>query len=109
MTLPASFWLVLSAALFSVGLYGVLTRRNAVGVLMSVELLLNAAAMNFVVFDAYGAPGRIDGQVMAVFVIAVAAAEVVVAMAVFVALYQLRRSIDVTHMNALRSEGVRHG
>lgn len=102
---PAAFWLVLSAALFSVGLYGVLTRRNAIGVLMAVELMLNAAALNFVAFNAYGAPGAVDGQVMAVFVIAVAAAEVVVAMAVFVALYQRRKSVDVTEMTALRNHG----
>lgn len=106
---PPAFWLILSAAVFSIGLYGVLTRRNAIGILMSVELLLNAAALNFVVFNAYGPAGRVDGQIMAVFIVAVAAAEVVVAMAVFVALYQLRRSVDVTQMNALRSEGVSHG
>ena len=103
-----SHWLVLTAALFAIGLYGMLTRRNAVGVLMSLELCLNAAAVNFVLFNRFLAPTaqggaeRLDGAVMAVFVIAVAAAEVVVGMAIFVAMYAERRTVDVTRLDALK-------
>ena len=60
-------WLVLSAILFSIGLYGLLTRRNAVGVLMAVELMLNSAALNFVVFNRYVAKASLDGHIMAIY------------------------------------------
>ena len=95
-------WLALSAVLFSIGLYGLLSRRNAVGILMAVELMLNSAALNFVIFNRFVAPGVVDGQVMAIFVIATAAAEVVVAMAILVALFRRRASIDVTRMDAMK-------
>jgi len=98
----AGHWLVLSAILFSVGLYGLLSRRNAVGVLMAVELMLNSAALNFVVFNRYVVPGQVDGQLMALFVIAVAAAEVVVGMAIFVALFRHRSTVDVTRMDIMK-------
>ena len=80
----------------------------AVGVLMSLELCLNAAAVNFVLFNRYLAPTaqggaeRLDGAVMTIFVIAVAAAEVVVGMAIFVAMYAERRTVDVTRLDALK-------
>jgi len=95
-------WLLLGAVLFSIGLYGLLTRRNAVGILIAVELMLNSAALNFVVFNRFVAPDLVDGQVMALFVIAVAAAEVVVGMAIFVALFRHRSTIDVNRMNAMK-------
>lgn len=95
-------WLALSSILFAIGLYGVLSRRNAVGILMAVELMLNSAAMNFVIFNRFVAPGGVDGQVMAIFVIAAAAAEVVVAMAILVALFRRRASIDVSRMDAMK-------
>ena len=95
-------WLVVSTLLFSIGIYGVLTRRNAVGILMSVELLLNSGALNFVVFDKYVAPGAVDGEIMAIFIIAVAAAEVVAGMAIFVALFRDRRTVDVTAMDMMK-------
>ncbi len=95
-------WVLLSLALFSVGIYGVLTRRNAVGLLISVELMLNAAAINLVVFNRYVAPAQVDGQVMAIFVMALAAAEVLVGMAILVMLFRKRKSADVTKMMGLR-------
>lgn len=95
-------WLVLSTVLFSIGLYGLLTRRNAVGVLMAVELMLNSAALNFVAFNKFVTPGAFDGQIMAIFVIAVAAAEVVVGMAIFVALFRLRQTVDVNRVDTLK-------
>jgi NADH-quinone oxidoreductase subunit K len=100
----ARHWLILSAILFSIGLYGLLTRRNAVGILMAVELMLNSAALNFVIFNRFVAPGTLDGQIMAIFVIAVAAAEVVVGMAIFVALFRYRSTVDVTRIDGLRHE-----
>ena len=98
----AIHWLVLSAILFSIGLYGLLTRRNAVGILMAVEVMLNSAALNFVVFNRFVAPATMDGQIMAIFIIAVAAAEVVVGMAIFVALFRLRSTVDVNRINTLK-------
>ena len=95
-------WLVLSAVLFSIGLYGLLTRRNAVGILMAVELMLNSAALNFVVFNQFVRPVSVDGQIMAIFIIAVAAAEVVVGMAIFVALFRIRATIDVNRMDTMK-------
>ena len=95
-------WLLLSAALFSIGLYGLLTRRNAVGILMSVELMLNSGALNFVVFNRFITPGVVDGQIMAIFVVAVAAAEAVIGMAIFVALFRHRATVDVTRMDSMK-------
>lgn len=94
-------YLVLSAALFALGLLGVLTRRNAVNVLMGVELILNSANLNLVAFARYGA-GQIAGQVFAVFVIVVAAAEVAVALAIVLTLYRLRRTPNLDAADSLR-------
>ena len=88
--------------LYAIGLYGLLTRRNAIAILMAVEIMLNAAALNFVVFNRYIAPNAIDGHIMAIFVIVMAAAEVVVGMAIVVALYRLRGTVDVNHMDAMK-------
>ena len=95
-------WLALSAVLFAIGLYGLLSRRNAVGILMAVEIMLNSAALNFVVFNRYIAPAALDGHIMALFIIAVAAAEIVVGMAIFVALFRNRATIDVNRMDAMK-------
>lgn len=95
-------WLTLCAVLYAIGLYGLLTRRNAIAILMAVEIMLNAAALNFVVFNRYIAPNTIDGHVMAIFVIVMAAAEVVVGMAIVVALYRIRATVDVNQMNSMK-------
>ena len=95
-------WLLLSTVLFGIGIYGVLTRRSAVGILIALELALNSAALNFVMFNSLLSPARVDGAIMAIFIIAVAAAEVVVAMAIFVSLHRHRGSMDVTDMTELR-------
>jgi NADH:ubiquinone oxidoreductase subunit K len=97
-----SEWLTLSAVLYAIGLYGLLTRRNAIAILMAVEIMLNAAALNFVVFNRYVSPELIDGHIMALFVIVMAAAEVVVGMAIVVALYRLRGTVDVNQMNSMK-------
>ena len=86
-------FLVLSAVLFSIGVYGVLARRNGVLVLMSIELILNAVNINLVAFGSY--VSSISGEVFALFVIAVAAAEVGVGLAILLLLYRNRRSVDL--------------
>jgi NADH:ubiquinone oxidoreductase subunit K len=94
-------YLVLSAALFSLGLLGLLTRRNAVHVLMSIELILNSANINLVAFSRYGT-GGLAGQLFAVFVIVVAAAEVAVALAIVLTLYRIKRTPNLDQANTLR-------
>ncbi len=93
-------FLLLAAALFCMGVYGVLTRRNGVMVLMSVELILNAVNINLVAFGAF--QDNIQGDVFAVFVIAVAAAEVGVGLAMVLLMYRNRRSIDFSEVDLLR-------
>ena len=93
-------FLLLAAALFCIGVYGVLTRRNGVMVLMSVELILNAVNINLVAFGAF--QDNIQGDVFAVFVIAVAAAEVGVGLAMVLLMYRNRRSIDFSEVDLLR-------
>ena len=98
-TLP--HYLTVSAALFTLGLLGVLTRRNAVNVLMGVELILNSANLNLVAFSRYGT-GNMQGQLFAVFVIVIAAAEVAVALAIVLTLYRLRRTPNLDEADFLR-------
>ena len=86
--------------LFMIGLYGVLTRTNPIVVLMSIELILNAANVNFVAFSAYN--GDIDGQVFALFSIAIAAAEVAVGLAILLALFERRKTIDLDEIDLLK-------
>lgn len=95
--------LVVGALLFSIGLYVALSRRNAVGVLMGIELMLNSVNLTLIGFSRFTtSPRPIDGQVFAVFVITVAAAEAAVALALAVSVYRLRSSIDVDDMNSLK-------
>ena len=94
-------YLVVSAALFCLGLLAVLTRRNAVNVLMGVELVLNSANLNLVAFSRYGS-GNLQGQLFAVFVIVIAAAEVAVALAIVLTLYRLRRTPNLDEADILR-------
>jgi NADH-quinone oxidoreductase subunit K len=94
-------YLLISAALFALGLLAVLTRRNAINVLMGVELILNSASLNLVAFSRYGA-GGIEGQLFVVFIIVVAAAEVAVALAIVLTLYRLLKSIDLEQADALK-------
>jgi len=95
-------WLVLSTILFSIGIYGVLCRKSALGVLIAIELMLNSAAINFIVFNRFISPATLDGALMVIFIIAVAAAEAVVAMAIFVAIFRSRKTVDVNKFNTMR-------
>ncbi len=95
--------LVVAALLFSVGLFVALSKRNAVGILMGIELMLNAVNLNLIGFARFvESPRPIDGQVFSIFVITVAAAEAAVALALAVAVYRLRQSIDVDRLNILK-------
>ncbi len=94
-------YLVVAAALFCLGLLAVLTRRNAVNVLMGVELILNSANVNLVAFSRFGA-GNLTGQMFAVFVIVIAAAEVAVALAIVLTLYRLRRTPNLDEADILK-------
>ena len=102
MTIPLSWFLVLVAALFSIGLYGVLSRRNAIGILMGIELMLNAVNINLVAFWRYLDTVRLTGQVFAIFVFAVAAAEVAVGLALVISIYRNRDTVVVEEIDLLK-------
>ena len=93
---------VLSAALFSIGLYGVLARRSAVLILLSIELMLNAVNINLVAFGAYADSVRSTGQIIAIFVITVAAAEVGLALAIILRLFRNRTSVNVDEVDLMK-------
>jgi NADH-quinone oxidoreductase subunit K len=91
----------LSAVLFALGIYCVLTRRNAIGILMGIELILNSANINYVAFARYG-NGGYDGQIFAIFVIMLAAAEAAIGLAIVLGIYQSFETIDVEATDRLR-------
>ena len=100
--IPLSWFLILSAALFSVGLFGVLARKNAVAILMGVELMLNAVNINLVAFWRYRAPELIAGQAFAIMVFAVAAAEVAVGLALIISIYRRRNTVVADEIDMLK-------
>ncbi|MGC8877948.1 MAG: NADH-quinone oxidoreductase subunit NuoK [Anaerolineae bacterium] len=102
MAIPLSWWLTVAAALFAIGLYGVLSRRNAIGVLLGIELMLNAANLNLVAFWRYVTPQALTGQVFAIFVIGIAAAEVAAGLAIIISAYRRRRTVVVDELNTMR-------
>ncbi len=104
MQVPLSWYLIVAAALFCIGLYGVLSRRNAIAILMGVELMLNAVNVNLLAFWRYGevARGTLAGQVFAIIVITVAAAEAAVGLALVIAVYRARRTVDVEEVELMK-------
>ncbi len=100
--IPLWMFLVVAALLFCIGSYGVLARRNAVAILMSVELMLNAVNINLVAFWRYLAPQDMSGQAFAAFVFVVAAAEAAVGLAILLFVYRTKRSVVVEDVNLLR-------
>jgi NADH:ubiquinone oxidoreductase subunit K len=94
-------YLIISAALFSLGIMCVLTRKNAVNVLMGVELMLNSANLNLVAFARFSA-GNLSGQLFAIFVIVVAAAEAAVALAIVLSMYRLAKTVNLDQANTLK-------
>jgi NAD(P)H-quinone oxidoreductase subunit 4L len=102
MQLQLEYFLLVGAALFCIGIYGLITSRNAVRVLMSIELLLNAVNINLMGFSNFLDPVNIKGQVFAVFVITVAAAEASVGLAIVLAIYRNRDTVDMEAFNLLK-------
>jgi NADH-quinone oxidoreductase subunit K len=100
--IPVSWYLIVAAALFCIGLYGVLSRRNAVGILMGIELMLNAVNVNLVAFWRYLDPTNSLGQVFVLFVLVVAAAEAAVGLALVIAIYRSRDTIIVEDMDVMK-------
>jgi len=100
MSIPMSWYLIVSAIIFTVGVTGVLIRRNPLIIFMSIELMLNAVNLSFIAFSHY--LDSVDGQMFVFLVLTVAAAEVVVGLAIIVSIFRTRRDIDVDDMNVLR-------
>lgn len=94
--------LFLSTALFFIGIYGFLTRRNLITMLMSIELILNSVNLNFIAFNKYLWPNQMDGLFFTLFIIAIAAAEAAVAIAIIINLYRSHNSIDVENAEDLK-------
>ncbi len=104
-TIPLVYYLTISAALFCLGLFGALARRNAIAVLMGIELMLNAVNINLVAFWRYGSPDPIGDQsgiVFALFVITLAAAEAAVGLALVIAIYRSRDTVNVEEIDLLK-------
>jgi NADH-quinone oxidoreductase subunit K len=100
--IPLSWYLALAAALFCIGFYGVLSRKNAVAILMGIELMLNAVNINLVAFWRYLSPENINGQVFAVVVFAVAAAEVAVGLALVISIYRRRKTVSAGEIDLMK-------
>ncbi|MBO8156646.1 MAG: NADH-quinone oxidoreductase subunit NuoK [Bacillaceae bacterium] len=99
---PAQGYLILALILFCIGLFGALTKRNTIIVLISIELMLNAVNLNLVAFSKYGIHPNITGQVFSLFSITIAAAEAAVGIAILLALYRNRRSVQINEMDTLK-------
>jgi len=97
---PLNYYLILSGILFVIGVIGVLVRRNAIIIFMSIELMLNAVNLTFIAFSRY--LNSIDGQIFVIMVMAVAAAEVVVGLALIIAVFRIKETINVDEVNILK-------
>lgn len=102
MSVGLEHYLILSAVLFCIGLYGALSRRNSVVILMCIELMLNAVNIALVAFSRYIVPLLVTGQVFAIFVMVVAAAEVAVGLAIIMTLYRSRETVDVEEVDLMK-------
>lgn len=102
LSVSLAHYLVLSAILFGIGLFGVLVKKNAISVLICIELMLNAVNINLIAFSKYVTPGDFIGQIFAIFVITVAAAEVGVGLAIIIAIYRNRLSVNLDDFDWLK-------
>lgn len=100
--IPLEAFLALSGILFAIGLYGVLARRNAILVLLSIEIMLNAVNINLLAFGAYRKPGDLTGQIFTIFVICIAAAEVALALGILLRLYRNRSTVNVDDIDGMK-------
>ncbi|HJW18393.1 MAG TPA: NADH-quinone oxidoreductase subunit NuoK [Flavisolibacter sp.] len=101
-TVPLTHILFVSTALFCIGMYGLFTRRNLITMLMAIELILNSVNINFVAFNKYLYPDKLDGIFFVIFIITIAAAEAAVAIAIIINLYRTHQSIDVEDATELK-------
>ena len=101
-TIPLSYFLVVSTLMFFIGIYGFLTRKNLITILMSVELILNSVNINFVAFNRYLFPNELQGHFFSLFIIAVAAAEAAVAIAIIISVYRQYTNIDVERVDTMK-------
>lgn len=102
MSVPLASYLLVALILFCVGLYGALSKRNAVVVLLSIELMLNAVNINFVAFAKYGVIASLTGQIFSLFSITLAAAEAAVGLAILIALYRNRSTVNMDEMDLMK-------
>lgn len=102
MTIGLTHYLVVAAVLFATGLFTMMTKRNAIGILIGVELVLNSANVNWAAFDRYLGPGKLDGQLTALFVIVLAAAEAALAVGICINVYKNLSTVDVDRATALQ-------
>jgi len=100
--IPLELYLILSTIMFFIGVYGFLTRRNLITILMSVELILNSVNINFLAFNRYLFPGKLDGHFFSLFIIAVAASEAAVAIAIIINIYRRFSTINVEDVNEMK-------
>ncbi len=100
MAIGLEHWLILSAVLFAIGLYGVLAKRNAVVILMSIEIMLSAVNITMVAFSRYGQ--YITGQIFVIFIMVVAAAEVAIGLALIISIYRRRKSVDAEKFDMMK-------
>jgi len=100
--IPLEFFLILATIMFFTGIYGFLTRRNLITILMSAELILNSVNINFMAFNRYLFPGQLEGHFFSLFVIAVAAAEAAVAIAIIINIYRRFSTINVEDVNEMK-------
>lgn len=100
--IPLSHYLILGAVLFCIGIYGALTRRNAVGILMAIELIINAANINLIAFSRFSNPNEGTGQLFALFVIGLAAAAAAVGLAIVISIYRNAKTIYADKTNIMK-------
>jgi NADH-quinone oxidoreductase subunit K len=98
--MPLGAYLTLAAAVFAIGLFGVLTRRNAVGILLGIELMLNAVNINLVAFARFS--GDLGGIIFTLFTISITVAEVAVGLAIVIVIFRVRRTVEADHLDLLR-------
>ena len=98
--MPLSAYLLLAALVFAIGFFGVLTRRNAVGILLGIELMLNAVNINLVAFSRFR--GDVTGLIFTLFTIAITVAEVAVGLAIVIVIFRVRRTVEADHLDLLR-------
>lgn len=102
MDIPMQYYLVVSTVMFFTGIYGFITRRNMIAVLMSVELILNSVNLNFVVFNRYLFPGKMEGMFFSLFIIGVAAAETAIAIAIIINVFRTTKRIDTSKVTNMK-------